>query len=120
MSGIPASVQQPANTITAIKTFMVTFLQCSFSASSSSRLMHSTGAAFNISIALTNIRIHAVPTVNLFSVVSTLKISYLSCRTYETEELCRKYARTVCIITLRHRDAKWKCCKRRNIKMILK
>ena len=38
MSGIPASVQQPANTITAIKTFMVTFLQCSFSVSSSSRL----------------------------------------------------------------------------------
>lgn len=66
MSDIPASVQQPANAITAIKTFMVTFLQCSFSASSSSRLMHSTGAAFNISIALTNIRSHAVPTVNLY------------------------------------------------------
>ena len=46
MSGIPASVQQPANTITALKTFMVTFLQCSFSVSSSSRLIHSTGAAY--------------------------------------------------------------------------
>ena len=66
MASIPASVQQPANTITAIKTFMVTFLQCSFSVSSSSRLTHSTGAAFNINIALTNIRSHAVPTVNLY------------------------------------------------------
>lgn len=74
MSGIPASVQQPANTITAIKTFMVTFLQCSFSASSSSRLMHSTGAAFNISIALTNIRIHAVPTVNLYFLADVVHI----------------------------------------------
>ena len=44
----------------------------------------------------------------------------LQSRTYETEELYSKYAKTVCIITLRHRDAKWKCCKRRNIKMILK
>lgn len=74
MSGIPASVQQPANTITAIKTFMVTFLQCSFSASSSSRLIHSTGAAFNINIALTNIRSHAVPTVNLYLLLKYIAI----------------------------------------------
>lgn len=40
--------------------------------------------------------------------IGTLKISYLSCRTNETEELYSRYARTVCIIALRHRDAKWK------------
>ena len=74
MSSIPASVQQPANTITAIKTFMVTFLQCSFSVSSSSRLMHSTGAAFKISIALTYIRSHAVPTVNLYLLLKYIAI----------------------------------------------
>lgn len=78
MSSIPASVQQPANTITAIKTFMVTFLQCSFSVSSSSRLMHSTGAAFKISIALTNIRSHAVPTVNLYLLLKYIAIVNLT------------------------------------------
>ena len=33
-------------------------------------------------------------------------VSYLSCRTNETEELYSRYAKTVCMTTLRHRDAK--------------